>query len=65
MIPRVQWEVYLGEEADGQAVAVATSFEAARRLADEGVKATARTHAVVRTMREVVGVVRMPESGDA
>lgn len=60
MIPRAQYEVYLGEESDGQLVAVAPSFGAARRAAEDGVKATGKTHAIVKVTRHVEGIVRLP-----
>lgn len=62
MIPRVQFEVYLGEEADGLAVGVEPTFQRARLVAEEGVKATGKTHAIVKVLRHVEGIVRMPQS---
>lgn len=60
MIPRTQWEIYLGEESNGQLVAVVGSFADARRAAEDGVRATGKTHAIVKVTRQVDGIVRLP-----
>ena len=61
MIPRVRWEVYLGDEEAGFFVGVEESMPAAVRLAEEGLKATGKIHAVVKVTRTVEGVVKFPD----